>query len=266
MLEEYASYLDAGDLASAIDSLNAEVRAHPADLSRRSSLAALLCFDGQLERADRVLDVIAEQEPGLAVGVALLRQLVCAEQARTEFYTNCRLPSFLQAPDASDQQYLRAFVEARAGNVAAARRLLDEAEQARAPLSGTMAGQRFSDFRDLDDICAAHFDVLTSTGKFFWIPMKAVRRLRLHPPRRRLDYLWRRATMEVETGPSGDVYLAAIYSPGSTVAAHLRLGQQTDFQGGTTEPVRGRGLRMFLVGEDAKTVHELADIVFDPPA
>jgi type VI secretion system protein ImpE len=255
--------VEAGDLDGAIELLNAEVRQHPGDLTHRAELAELLCFAGELERADRMLDVLAEQDTSLAVGVALFRQLLRAEESRQQFYSSGRLPAFIDTPTAHDQLYLRALVLLKDGDGAGAARLLDEAEAARAPLSGKLDDRPFSDLRDLDDISATHFDVLTSTGKFYWIPMRQVQRVMLHAPRRRRDLLFRRATMEVESGPSGEVFLPTIY-PGldARSAGALRLGQQTDFIGDDATPVRGRGLRSFLVDDEARPILEMASIEF----
>jgi type VI secretion system protein ImpE len=257
--------VEAGDLNGAIELLNAEVRQHPGDVARRAELAELLCVAGELERSDRMLDVLAEQDTGLAVGIALFRQLLRAEESRQQFYSSGRLPAFIDAPSAHDQLYLKALVMLKEGDGASAARLLGEAEAARAPLPGKLDGKPFGDLRDLDDICATHFDVLTSTGKFYWIPMRQVQRVTLHAPRRRRDLIFRRATMEVESGPSGEVFLPSIY-PGldAKSAGALRLGQQTDFVGGDATPVRGQGLRSFLVDDEARPILELGCIEFGP--
>jgi type VI secretion system protein ImpE len=255
--------IEAGDLSGAVEWLTAEVRQHPGDPGRRAELAELLCFAGEYERADRMLDLLGEQDTSLAVGVALFRQLLRAEESRQQFYSSGRLPALLSSPSTHDQLYLRALVMLKAGDGASAMRLVDEAEAGRAPLPGKLDGKPFADLRDLDDISASHFDVLTSTGKFYWIPMRQVRQVTLHAPRRRRDLLFRRATMEVESGPSGEVFLPTIY-PGlnGNSSGALRLGQQTDFVGGNATPVRGRGLRSFLVDDEARPILEMSSIEF----
>jgi len=257
--------IEAGDLDGAIEALSASVRQRPGDSNSRAQLAELLCFAGDLERADRMLDLLAEQDASLAVGVALFRQLLRAEEARQQFYSSGRVPAFVAVPTEHDQLYLKALVALNGGDATDAARLLEEAEAARAPLGGKLDGRAFRSLRDLDDVAASHFDVLTSTGKFYWIPMRLVRRVILQPPRHRRDLFWRRATMDVEPGPSGEVFLPTIYS-GLDAAARsaLRLGQETDFVGGHGTPVRGRGLRSFLVDDEVRTILEIARIEFEP--
>src|SRR5262249_14919690 len=71
-----------------------EVRKQASDLAARLFLTELLCFAGDLERADKQLDLISSQDPKQGYGVALVRQLIRAEQARQQLFTEGRLPEF----------------------------------------------------------------------------------------------------------------------------------------------------------------------------
>ena len=256
--------IDADDLDGAVEALNAEVRRQPTNSALRVQLAEVLAVAGNLERADKLLDAVAHQDPSVAITTALFRQLIRAEEARQQFYAEGRLPDFVHAPSELDQLYLKAIVALREGDFAGAAALTEEAEAARPPQTGSADGVAFEDFRDLDDIAASHLDVLTSTGKFFWIPLRKVISVDLHKPERLRDLLWRRATLSIEEGPDGEVFLPTVYPFGSELpAAPLRLGHETDFaeQGGGG-PIRGSGLRTFLVDDDAKTALEIDRLEF----
>src|SRR5579871_2060744 len=194
MAQSVSEQLDAGNLDGAIDTLNQEVRQFPTDTARRSLLAELLCFAGNFERADRLLDAVQHQDTSVAMGVALFRQLIRAEEARLSFYSQCRLPEFLAPPTEHDQLYLQALVALKDGERERAAQLLADAEGQRTPLGGKVDGTAFDDMRDLDDVSATHLDVLTSTGKFFWVPLRTVESIKLHRPEHRRETLWRRAT------------------------------------------------------------------------
>jgi type VI secretion system protein ImpE len=90
-----------------------------------------------------------------------------------------------------------------------------------------------------------------------------VAHLEFHAPKRPRDLLWRRASMSVTDGPDGDVYLPTTYAPpeGTTDDA-LLLGRATDWVGPEAGPVRGLGLRTFLLGEHAATIMELGTLDF----
>lgn len=265
MNDNIKSLLDGDQLDEAISVMNGLVRAKPNDIDCRANLVELLCYAGNLERADRLLDAISELDPTAAVGVALFRQLVRAEQARSQFYSEGRLPEFVSKPDAVCELELRAAVLMREGDGKGAAALIEERDSLRRLASGTADGQAFDDFRDLDDINASHFEVLTSTGKYFWVPISSVAELELRPPERRRDLIWRRAGLSVSAGPDGEIFIPAIYSAKDSSAAH-RLGHVTDYADGEESPVRGLGLRSFLVGEDSRTIMELKSVRFAPVA
>jgi hypothetical protein len=120
----------------------------------------------------------------------------------------------------------------------------------------------FDDLRDADDLLAGSFEVLTTTGKYFWIPAERVEALEFHPPKRPRDLLWRRASMSVASGPDGEVYLPAIYAADEPMTDVLRLGRETDWRQAPDGPVRGVGQRLFIIGEDAVPMMDLGNLRF----
>jgi type VI secretion system protein ImpE len=251
----------AGRLREAITAVTAEVKSKPTDLDRRGLLCELLCFAGELERADTQLDVIAHQDPTANVGVSLWRQLIRAEQARRQFHSEGRLPDFLDQPTPVQRLHLEASILLRDGKASEAAQVLARAEEQRPHVAGTCDGKPFDDLRDLDDLTASSFEVLTSTGKYYWIPLERVELVELRTPARPRDLLWRQAHMIVKDGPDGEVYLPAIYA--STYAEQdeaLLLGRATDWRGGNGAPMRGLGLRTFLIGEEDRTILQIETI------
>jgi type VI secretion system protein ImpE len=253
----------AGRLAEAVDAALQAVKKHPTDTARRGLLCELLCFTGDLERADKQLETIGQQDPSSMVGVSMFRQLLRAETARQQFFREGRLPEFLGEITPLLQRHLEASVCLREGDPQQAAGILAEAEAQRPPVQGICDGTAFDDLRDLDDLTAPLLEVLTSTGKYFWVPMERVEWLEFHPPQRPQDLLWRRAHMVVAGGPDGEVFLPALYphSPASQ-DDQLRLGRGTQWTGGDGAPVQGLGQRIFLVGDQDKTILELKQIEF----
>lgn len=257
-----------GKLAAAIEAANAAVRRRPGDLGGRVTLAELLLFSGQLDRADRILDAAAEADPSGAVAVAEFRQLLRAETARRQLVTDGRVPEFLGEPSAALHSALAAQVALRAGDNAAAAEHVAKTEELRPQVAGVLVRKdgetRFDDLRDADDLCAGYFETLTTTGKYYWIPTERIASIEFHPPRRPRDLAWRRATMSVIDGPDGDVYLPAIYNAGQPdLSDELRLGRATDWSGDEA-PVRGLGQRLFLIGDDAIGIMDIVALRFGP--
>ncbi len=258
----------ARQLGPAIAAANAEVRRNPGNLGGRVLLAELLLFAGNLDRADTILDAAATADPSSAVVVAEFRQLLRADMARRQLSREGRIPEFLGEPTAALRAALAALVALRAGDVEEATRHAAEAAAGRPKVSGVLrqdgAETAFDDFRDVDDLCAGFFEVLTTTGKYFWIPTERVASIAFHAPRRPRDLAWRRATISVTAGPDGEVYVPAIYdSLRPDVADDYRLGHATDWTGEESGPVRGIGQRVFLAGDDAHAIMELGELRFD---
>ncbi len=232
----------------------------------RVLLAELLLFAGNLERADVILDAGSSVDPQAAVVIAEFRQLVRAEMARRQQRRDGRLPEFLGEPTATLATILQATIALRAGDAAEAGALAAKAEALRPRVTGSIDGKAFDDFRDADDLQAGYFEVLTTTGKYFWIPTERIELISFDKPKRARDLYWRRVNMSVRSGPDGVVYLPALYGdddPG--LADALRLGQATDWIEVSQALVRGAGQRMFLVGDDTISAMDMTEITFDPP-
>lgn len=253
----------AGRLGEAVAAAGAAVRKAPADLGARVMLAEMLVFAGNLERADVILDAAAQVDAGAAVVVAEFRQLLRAETARRQLYRDGRLPEFLGEPTGAQRSLLQALVALREGDVAAAARHAVAAEEQRPPLPGRAGDRRFDDFRDADDLCGGNLEVLTTTGKYFWIPAERVASIEFHAPRRPRDLCWRRASMSVTDGPDGEVYIPVTYAAeGAGLADEFRLGRATDWRELAEGLVRGVGQRVFLAGEEAAGIMELGTLEF----
>jgi type VI secretion system protein ImpE len=262
-----SSLFRARQLGAAIAAANAEVRRRPGDLGARVLLAEFLLFAGTIERADTILDAAATADPTASVVVAEFRQLLRAETARRQLSREGRVPEFLGDPPAALRAALAAQVALRAGDIAEAARCVGEAETVRPRVPGFRKADggetAFDDFRDVDDLCAGFFEVLTTTGKYYWVPTERVASIVFHPPRRPRDLAWRRATISVNEGPDGEVYIPVIYdSLQSDVTDDLRLGHSTEWSQEDTVPVRGTGQRVFLAGDDAHGIMDIAELRF----
>src|SRR5262249_10869254 len=252
----------AGRLADATAAAIEQVRNTPADRGKRFFLAELFVFAGDLERADKQLDVLFQPDAADLVAVTLFRQLIRAETARREVFAQGRLPEFLTQPGDHVKLHLEAAIRLRENKPAEAADLLAKAAVLRPAVAGTCDGAAFDDFRDLDDLSAPVFEVLTANGNYYWVPLETVELVEFHKPDRARDLYWRPAHMVVEDGPDGVVSVPTLYQGSHTADEALKLGRGTAWDGGDTTPYRGRGLREFLVGDSAKTVMEIGKIEF----
>lgn len=260
MTDEAGRLFREGRLAEATQAAGAEVRRSPASTGARLLLADLLLLGGSLERADAVLAAAEAVDPQAALPVAEFRQLLRAATARQQVLREGRLPEFLGEPTAAQRLSLEALIALRNGDGAAAAVAVHEAEAARPAVAGEVDGSSFEDLRDADDLWGGNFEVLTMTGKYFWIPIERVESVAFQSPKRPRDLAWRRCTMTVRGGPDGDVFVPALYDAEGEQADTLRLGRETLWS--EAEPVRGAGQRIFLVGDEGLSVQQLGTVEF----
>ena len=252
---------ESGQLDEAVEASLALVKSKPADVGLRFQLAELSCIAGDLQRADRQLETVTNQAAEAAVGAALLRQLVRAELSRRECFYEGRVPEFLGEPSDRLKTHLEALAAYRSGDAATAANLLAplaEGKNLNQPIE--VNDQQVDDIRDLDDLLAPVLEVHTTTGKYFWVDWNQILHMEIQPPKRPFDLLWRQATLSIESGPDGEVYLPAIYlepDADSQGDANLRLGRGTDWTDSGDGVVRGRGQKMLLAGENDLPIMEL---------
>jgi type VI secretion system protein ImpE len=257
-----AGLLRAGKLQDAIAVAQAALRKKPADLAARILLAEFLVISGNLERADVILDAAATIDPSTAMVVAEFRQLVRADMARRQLFRDGRVPEFLAEPTETQRLSLAALVAFRAGDMAEAARQAEAAEAERPRVPGRMGETAFDDLRDADDLLAGSVEVLTTTGKYYWIPIERIASIEFHAPKRPRDLFWRRASMSVNEGPDGDVYLPVVYATEEPMTDALRLGRETDWRQADGGPVRGVGQRVFLAGDADVAIMDLTALRF----
>ena len=228
-----------GKLADARATLVARVKAAPADTAARLDLADVLILLGEWEKADTHADLAGTNDPARAITIALTRQLIRAAAWRDDCFTQGRPPELVTEPD-------RAVADALAR---IAGRTVEASEEDGSVLSGTCDGSPFDLLRDADDRTAGVLEVLTSTGKYLWVPFGSIVALRPAKPERLRDLVWRPAELEVADGPGGMVYLPATYHAPTATDAQ-RMARETDWIEQADGSVTGVGARLLLIGDD----------------
>jgi type VI secretion system protein ImpE len=225
----------AGKLNEAVAALGAEVRDNPTDVRRRTFLFELLCFQGEYERAEKQLNVLADGGPDAQMGAVLYFSALHAERLRHDLFAKKDYPS---APVSG------------------------------APRAGTLDGKSFESMEDADPRIGPRLE-LFAAGAYLWIPFEHIESIEIQtPPRRLRDLLWIPAL--VRTGPAfrgtelGEVLLPVL-CPFSAQQAdeNVRLGRSTTWQevDGVAMPF---GQRMFTVDDEDIPLLEIRKVEFTP--
>jgi type VI secretion system protein ImpE len=224
----------AGKLNEAVQALGAEVRDNPADVRRRTFLFELLCFQGEYDRAEKHLHVLADATPDARMGAVLFFSALHAERVRQDIFRKKEYPSVAAIPNAR---------------------------------GGTLNGTPFETLEDADARVGARLEVFAA-GAYLWIPLAHIDSIEMEAPKRLRDLLWIPAL--VRTGPAfqgtelGEVLLPVL-APFSAQrpADDIRLGRATEWaeQDGQAVPF---GQRVFDLDGDETPILELRKIVFAP--
>jgi len=253
-----------GKLTAAIGEAIEEVKSHPADVSKRLILSELLCFIGEYEKADKHLETAFMQSPDLNLPTALGRQLIRAATARRKWFDDCAVPDMLAPLDPIVEQQLKLWTLHRAGDADRVVESINDLQAYCDHTRGQADESPFTGFRDLDDSTATCLEVLTSTGKYYWVPWHRIELLEFEPIRRPRDLLWREAHLLVREGPDAVVYIPVSY-PATTVddGDAALLGRTTQWQESDTGAATGIGQRIFLIDDQEKAILDLQQIRFN---
>lgn len=226
-----------GKLDEAVTALSDQVRKDPNDTRRRTFLFELLCFAGDLDRAQRQLDVLARAGTEAEMGALLYRSAMHAERLRREVFGPGGLPPSTAWPRG---------------------------------VAGTLNGEPFASLEDADSRIGARLEVF-ATGQYTWIPFEQISTLHVEAPRRLRDLLWIPARIRTANRFQG-VELSEVLLPALTPLAHehadpqVRLGRVTDWiapadgQGGEHVPA---GQKLWKVDGQGIPILEVRELVVE---
>ncbi len=228
----------AGELGQAIKALGEELRSNPLDAKRRTFLFELLCFAGEYGRAEKQLDVLADQNPKAAMGVLMYRSALHAERTRQEMFLKGEFP--VKDPDSA------------------------------ATGGGTFNEEPFAELADADSRIGDHLEVFIAGG-YTWIPTKYVERLEIEAPATLRDLMWARA--RIQASPAfrlqdlGEVLLPVI-SPLSYLSSDdaVRLGRLSVWEDQADGSERLLGQKLLLVDGEEIPILEARSIAWTTAA
>ena len=249
-----------GRLADAVDSQLSFVKKNPSDSNARFFLAELSAFQGDWERVDRQLDAISLQNSNAAMLPLLFRQLVRAEIIREQVFLEGRAPELVVALAHDCELQLEACTAFRLGQFDDCKALLERADAERHSIRGTCDGKTFETLLDVDDRLRGVAEILTASGKYFWIPWNSIESIEFEKPERPIDLIWRKAAISVKGGPDGEVYLPVRYPKPTTWTDDQRLGRNTSWVEHASGLVTGVGQRTLLVEDEGIPILEIEAI------
>ncbi|MES2069606.1 MAG: type VI secretion system accessory protein TagJ [Pseudomonadota bacterium] len=261
--------LKSGDLQEALQSLQQEVRQHPADSKRRVFLFQLLAVLGQWERAMTQLTVIGDLDANAMPMVHAYREAVRCEVLRQEIFEGKRSPVIFGDPEPWIAQLLEALRFGAAGDFHNSHIAREQAFAAAPGVSGTINEQRFEWIADADPRLGPVFELIAK-GNYYWIPMHHIRSLRIEAPSDLRDNVWMPVGVNLVNGGELVGFIPTRYALTAQQLADadnsLLLARRTAWSEPAPGLFWGSGQRMFATDETDYPLMEVRSIVFEHAA
>lgn len=255
--------LRGGDLAGALEALQAEVRKTPQDPKLRVFLFQLLCAIGDWDRAMTQLRVSAQLDP-IAVPMAqTYREAIGCEFVREKVFAGETQPLVFGEP----AQWVAMLVESvgllARGNAEASADLRAKAFDEAPTTSGTADGTAFEWIADADMRFGPVLELIMN-GKYYWAPFASIRQIKIDEPKDLRDSVW--TPVEITWATGGQVAgLVPTRYPGIETAPRdsLKLSRETEWVDLGADTFAGVGQRLFATEAVDLPIMDVRQIVLD---
>jgi len=249
-----------GDLTTALERLQEQIRQNPSAANLRVFLFQLLAVTGQWDRAQTQLDVAGDLDASTLAMVQMYREAIRCERLRADVFAGKRSPMIFGEPDQWLALLIESLLVAGAGRPDDSRQLREQAFEAAPTSAGTLDGQPFEWIADADmrlgPVCEAIIN-----GRYYWLPFARLSRIRIEPPVDLRDLVWMPAHFEFVNGGDAVGVIPTRY-PGSEAADDptIRLGRRTEWHEEAPNAFRGLGQRIITTDRDEYPLMDIRSI------
>lgn len=248
-MKKIQEMLQLGQLTEAVQWLENELKDDPMNVDFRSSLIELLCVKGDLERADKQLNIMVQKHPEFLIGATNLRQLIRAEQARKDFANGVSVPELFNGTNKHSEALMQLNVELHNGDHDSIRAGAENLEKARPAAVMKLDNSPVKELRDLDDTLGGFVEIFGTDGKFYLAELSEIEFISFKPAASIIEKVWRRVDLSIKNGPSGEAHMPIVYVQSKTDAE--KLGRETDWKEISTDVMVGVGQKMWFVDDAA---------------
>lgn len=256
--------LRTGDLSGALEALQDDVRTRPNDASLRIFLFQLLSLQGDWERAQGQLAVVASLDPAARDLADTYLEAIRCEMVRADVFAGRAAPELGPDAPAWMTDLTHALRLDAHGAVAEAARLRQQAFEQAPASAGTIDGRPFTWIADADSRLGPVLEAIVD-GRYRWIAWNDVQALGLAKPADLRDLIWLPAHLSMTSGADVTALLPARYA-GSAGAADVAvvLGRKTVWNEVSPDTFHGLGQRIVATDSEELPLLEIRRITIDP--
>lgn len=258
-----------GDPQAAIQHLQTQIRAQPADAKLRVFLFQLLCVQGDWARAQNQLSVAAELDASTLPMVQAYRETIHCERLRDEVFKGQKVPLLFGEPESWMALLIEALLRDGRGEHDAAAQLrqqaFDEAPATPGSVQGSGEPQRFQWIADADMRIGPVLEAIVN-GRYYWVPFSRLASVAIEPPTDLRDRVWMPATLTFANGGEVVSFLPTRYAGTDLADAQLALARKTQWAEPRPGLFVGSGQRMLATDAGEMPLMDLRSITLGEAA
>lgn len=251
-----------GDLDGALQALQLQVRARPADASLRVFLFQLLSVMGRWDRALNQLTVAGELDPACLPMVQTYQPAIQCERLRQEVFQGRRAPLLFGEPLEWVALLIEALLLDGRGDESDAQRLRDIAFEQAPPQRGMADGKPFAWIADADMRLGPVLEALVN-GRYYWVPFVHLASVAIDSPEDLRDRVWMPAQLEFANGGTTVALIPTRYAGTDLDDGRLALARETRWHEPSPSFHIGAGQRVFATDDADIGLMDVRAVAFD---
>jgi type VI secretion system protein ImpE len=248
----------------ALKELQKAVRDDPANAKSRIFLFQLFSVQGDWNRADTQLKVLADMDSDSMMLSRIFEPILVCEAIRAEVFAGKRTPIIFGEPPEWIGSLVQATEMFGKGEFRAGIELRDKAFEAAPVTAGKINNEAFEWIADADERLGPVLEVILE-GRYNWIPFSRIRQVFIEPVTDLRDLVWAPAQFVWENGgqASGHVPVRYIGTERSE-DGHLKLARKTNWLDKSGVQI-GLGQRILATDVGEYPLLEVRTLEFNAP-
>ncbi|WP_232229804.1 type VI secretion system accessory protein TagJ [Polaromonas glacialis] len=256
-----------GDPLLALQQLQEQVRASPADARLRIFLFQLLAVLGQWDRALAQLELASTLDVSALAMTQMYREAIRCEVLRGQVFAGKKSPMIFGQPEPWLALLIESLLVAGRGQPAQSEQLRAQAYEEADAASGTLDSQRFEWIADADSRLGPALEAIIN-GNYYWLPFTRLSQVVIEPPADLRDVVWMPAHFIFSNGGEAVGLIPTRYpASDSSGDALLALSRKTVWTEATpgVDAYHGLGQRVIATDAGETPLMEVRKIIIDAP-
>ena len=256
-----------GDPMLALQQLQEQVRAKPANAKLRIFLFQLLAVLGQWDRALTQLELASTLDVSALAMTQMYREAIRCELVRAQVFAGKKSPMIFGQPEPWLALLIESLLVAGRGEPMQSEQLRAQAYEEAEASSGTLDGQRFEWIADADSRLGPALEAIIN-GNYYWLPFTHLSQVVIESPADLRDVVWMPAHFIFSNGGEAVGLIPTRYpasdSSGDPLLALSRKTIWTEAAPGVGA-YHGLGQRVIATDAGETPLMEVRKIIIDPP-